>query len=54
MIDMRTLFKQGKGNLKGCMGVLLAAFLISHFSFRAVLVWVRLTEVGTMMTRLAS
>lgn len=33
MIDMRTLFKQGKGNLKGCMGVLLAAFLISHLSF---------------------
>ena len=33
MKDMMTLFKQGKGSLKGCMGVLLAAFLISHLSF---------------------
>ena len=33
MKDMIRLFKQGKGNLKGCMRVLCAVFLISHLSF---------------------
>ena len=30
---MMTLFKKGKGNLRGWTGMLCAAFLISHFSF---------------------
>ena len=30
---MIRLIKKGNGNLKGCIGVLCAAFLISHFSF---------------------
>lgn len=33
MKDMISLFKKGTGSLKGCIGVLCAAFLISHLSF---------------------
>ena len=33
MKDMIRLIRKGKVNLKGCIGMLCAAFLISHFSF---------------------
>ena len=48
------LKKRMEMNLKGCIGMLCVAFLISHFSFRAVPVWVPPMAVGMMMTRLAS